>query len=654
MAGKIFVEKALLFRKGNLAIFSASTPKKTRDAKNRYCRRVAQKFPVFTPFEIRMKSFNEFSRFGSRRNERFSPDSFFSAFQREKSEANDERPSVFSSFLDAFESRWNAEKPRDFRNALDEEKLGKYCEKRVDSDGRADFNSSSEENGFNEQNERSDVEDRAEFERLRRLAGDLANQAGRETERRKKVAKAFERSAERAENVERRAAGEKRADVERENVENAFRLDGPPDATATIDGKTYIYFGGDGYLGLQADPEMLATACEAAMKYGLASATSRRCFVPAPAREVERNAAEFFGVSRAFYALGESTLAEATLRLLSGSFERVFVDEASAPFWTPLLEKCATERRRNAGWGRLERSERLKRLGERGDFDDWAEDEAPIVFRHCDAIDLAGKLRRFLAPGARPLVVTDGVFADCGSVAPLDEYAATLRRFPGAALALNDSHGVGVLGERGRGTLEHFGFNLSRVNETIQEWNFETDFETDAFGDEALGGAARTSNGRDDGVRVYMFASLAKAVGGFGCVAPGSELFVEKLTERCEEICGAIPSNPIAAATARGLRILTTAPDLRKRLGKNVARLRAGLRTLGLKVADSPSPIVSFQAGTPRNMRRVQQALANERVLISYLPSRGDGALGALRVAVFATHTPEMIDALVEKLRETL
>jgi 7-keto-8-aminopelargonate synthetase-like enzyme len=82
--------------------------------------------------------------------------------------------------------------------------------------------------------------------------------------------------------------------------------------------------------------------------------------------------------------------------------------------------------------------------------------------------------------------------------------------------------------------------------------------------------------------------------------------------------------------------------------------LRAGLRALRLDVADSPSPIVSFQAGTPQNMRRIQRTLANERILISYLPARGDGARGALRVAVFATHSPEMIDALIEKLREAL
>ena len=412
-----------------------------------------------------MKPFNEFSRFGSRRDGFWSSEPFSLDARRE--ERRDEKPSVFSSFLNAFEDRLNVEGRRGLKKE----------EERVDSELNADFSGWSNLNDSSDCADSSDcdaadAEDRAEFERLRRLAGNLANRAGRdETERRRRTAEAFAQPTSDAATVR----STKRGDVERENVENAFRLDGPPDATATIDGKTYVYFGGDGYLGLQADPEMLATACEAAMKYGLASATSRRCFVPAPAREVERNAAEFFGVSRAFYALSEATLAEATLRLLAGSFDRVFVDEASASFWTPLLEKCANERRRNADWERLERSERLKRLGARnvdgGDSETrrggWdANDGTPILFRHCDSVDLAGKLRRYLPPGARPLVVTDGVFADCGSVAPLDEYAASLRRFPGAALAVNDSHGVGVLGKRGRGTLEHFGFDLSRVNET--------------------------------------------------------------------------------------------------------------------------------------------------------------------------------------------
>ena len=603
-----------------------------------------------------MQSFNEFSRFGSRRDDFWSSGRFL--FDSCREEQADENPSVFSSFLNAFERRWNAEG----RRGLRKEKENVDWEESNNNAGFGGWkNLSDSENGekSNDCDDNADAEDRAEFERLRRLAGDLANRAGRnETERRQKAAEVFAKSTDDAAPLRAN-----RGDVERENVENAFRLDGPPDATATIDGKTYVYFGGDGYLGLQADPEMLATACEAAMKYGLASATSRRCFVPAPAREVERNAAEFFGAARAFYALSEATLAEATLRLLAGSFDRVFVDEASAPFWTPLLEKCANERRRNADWERLERSERLKRLGARnvdgGDSETrrgaWdANDGTPILFRHCAPVDLAGKLRRFLPPGARPLVVTDGVFADCGSVAPLDEYAASLRRFPGAALVVNDSHGVGVLGKRGRGTLEHFGFDLSRVNETSREAEFEPRFESETFDDEALGGEARSASGRRDGVRVYMFASLAKAVGGFGCVAPGSEFFVEKLTERCEEICGAIPSNPIAAATARGLRILTKAPDLRERLRQNSERLRAGLRTLRLEIADSPSPIVSFQVGTPQNMRRIQRALANERILISYLPARGDGARGALRVAVFATHSPEMIDALIEKFRDVL
>lgn len=596
-----------------------------------------------------MKSFNEFPRFGSRRDDFFSSNLFSSDACKENA-PNDEAPSVFSSFLDAFESRWNLRSDGGERK---DEKRGEFADfnaeeisRRKERRERNELNGNNGKTRFSEnieddENDKfnvfnddafSDAEDRAEFERLRRLAGDLAGRENveRENERRKNVAKAF--AAPSSENAVRRDARSNRA-AERENVENAFRLDGPPDATATIDGKTYVYFGGDGYLGLQADPEMLATACEAAMKYGLASATSRRCFVPAPARDVERNAAEFFGVSRAFYALSEATTAEATLRLLDGSFDRVFVDEASASFWRPLLEKRS-----------LDRKERKRNDGAEADV------RTPILFRHCDPDDLAKRLRENLPPGARPLVVVDGVFADDGSISPLDRYERAARLYPGAALLVDDSHGVGVLGERGRGTLEHCGLDLSRVNET----RWEAEFDPEAFDDDSFDESGRSTDVKRDGVRLYMFASLAKAVGGFGCVAPGSELFVEKLGEICEELCGAIPSNPIAAATARGLRILTTAPDLRIRLRENAARLRSGLRSLGFDVADSPSPIVSLRVGTPQNMRRIQRALANERILVSFLPACGDGRRGAIRIAVFATHSPEMIDALVEKLRSSL
>ncbi len=569
-----------------------------------------------------MKSFNEFPRFGSRRDDLFSS-SLFSSNARRESAPNDEPPSVFASFLDAFESRWNAKIDGGERKSQKNDEFADFnaaessrrnaCAKRTEINEISDLNDSSD------WDDRDDAEDRAEFERLRRLAGDLV---GRENERRKKVAKAF------AEPSTERGARSNRVDAERESVENAFRLDGPPDATATIDGKTYVYFGGDGYLGLQADPEMLATACEAAMKYGLASATSRRCFVPAPARDVERNAAEFFGVERAFYSLSEATTAEATLRLLDGSFDRVFVDEASARFWRPLLDKL--------GGGR--RGESSAKV--------WT----PILFRHCDAGSLAENLRKNLPNGARPLVLADGVFADSGAVSPLDKYERALRRYSGAAMLVDDSHGVGALGERGRGTLEYCGLDWSRVNAT----RCETEFEPEAFDDDPFAEFAPTSSAKQDGVGIYMFASLAKAIGGFGCVAPGSEPFVEKLGEVCETICGAIPSNPIAAATARGLRILTTTPDLRIRLRENAARLRSGLRSLGLDVEESPSPIVSLRVGTPQNMRRIQRTLANERILVSFLPTCGDGRRGALRIAVFATHSPEMIDALVEKLRETL
>ena len=118
------------------------------------------------------------------------------------------------------------------------------------------------------------------------------------------------------------------------DVSKAFRLDAPPDAMTLIGGKSYVYFGGDGYLGLQADPNMISVACNAALKYGLGAATSRNCYTAAPVQEVEKNAALFLGTEKAYYTLDEANIADLFLLSLSGVFERAFVDETALPFGT--------------------------------------------------------------------------------------------------------------------------------------------------------------------------------------------------------------------------------------------------------------------------------------------------------------------------------
>ena len=87
---------------------------------------------------------------------------------------------------------------------------------------------------------------------------------------------------------------------------------------------------------------------------------------------------------------------------------------------------------------------------------------------------------------------------------------------------------------------------------------------------------------------------------------------------------------------------------------KNVEHLRAGLRSMGIAVEESPTPIIALQIGSTQNMRRIQQELVKDRFLTTFLPVKYNGSLGVLRIAVFATHSPETIDHLLATLKRIL
>jgi glycine C-acetyltransferase/8-amino-7-oxononanoate synthase len=79
--------------------------------------------------------------------------------------------------------------------------------------------------------------------------------------------------------------------------------------------------------------------------------------------------------------------------------------------------------------------------------------------------------------------------------------------------------------------------------------------------------------------------------------------------------------------------------------------VKQGLRRLGLEAGDSPVPIVCLTIGTAQAMQRIQQELMHRGIIIAYAGrSSGVGQAGALRLAVFATHTAAMIEQLLETI----
>ncbi|MHB8902947.1 MAG: aminotransferase class I/II-fold pyridoxal phosphate-dependent enzyme [Thermoguttaceae bacterium] len=376
-------------------------------------------------------------------------------------------------------------------------------------------------------------------------------------------------------------------------------MQSPPGTTTIFDGRSYLYFAGTGYLGLQGHPDVIRAACRGAEQFGIGSATSRnRVGSTPPLLEAERLTAELFGTDDSFYFASGYMSPAVVLSMLHGRFDAVLLDE--------LAHYCLEEA--------------AARLG------------CPVLrFAHCRPESLEDHMKRLPSPGARVLVMTDGVFASLGRLSPVADYWQLLAQRPGSMLLVDDAHGYGVVGEHGRGVLEHAGLWSREIN---SHW---------------------PSSG-DDRPALWTCGTLSKALGGFGGIVPGSSAVIDALKNRSPYGSGAsAPAVPAAAGSAEALRIVLAQPELLTRLRANVTRLRTGLRGLGLDVDDSPAAVVAVQLDTAAAMCRVQEGLAERGIWIAYVPTySGVGPEGLLRLAVFATHTSAMIDQLLAELAPLL
>jgi 8-amino-7-oxononanoate synthase len=238
----------------------------------------------------------------------------------------------------------------------------------------------------------------------------------------------------------------------------------------------------------------------------------------------------------------------------------------------------------------------------------------PITpFHHLSSQNLAERLLSELRPLERPLVLSDGVFPVSGEIAPLPEYIELVKPLQGLVY-LDDAHAVGVLGENGRGTPEYY-----------------------AIHDESC----------------CTSGTLAKALGGFGGVIWGTEEWINTI-DRASRICVGASPPPlvVAAGSARALKIARTAPELRRRLWSNVAQVRTALRALGWDLPATPVPILCLEGRPGISLERIKREVFKKDIAIELVRSyTSTPAGGALRIAVFATHTQDQIDRLVNAIK---
>lgn len=348
----------------------------------------------------------------------------------------------------------------------------------------------------------------------------------------------------------------------------------------TCDGRTVVMVGSNNYLGLTHHPMVLEAATTAIRQYGSGCTGSR-----------------FLNGNLALHNALEVRLAQFVRK------------EAALVFSTGFLTNLGA----------------ISCLFEEGDviFSD-AENHASIIagcrasggqavrYAHTDAADLAAKFATTPAAGGA-CIVTDGVFSMTGDLAPLREIVALKKAHAGTRIYLDDAHGLGVLGDGGRGTADHFGCA--------------------AAVDLIMG----------------TFSKSFASIGGF---VAGEADVIEYIRHKARALIfsAAIPAASAATVLA-ALDVIETDPSVRERLWENVTFIRNGFDTIGLAYIPSPTPIISIFVGPEGRAFKLVKALREGGVFATpvVFPAVAYGK-ALIRTSYMASHTRADLTQVLEVL----
>jgi 8-amino-7-oxononanoate synthase len=234
------------------------------------------------------------------------------------------------------------------------------------------------------------------------------------------------------------------------------------------------------------------------------------------------------------------------------------------------------------------------------------------VFRHKDVGHVETLLKE-VSNARRKVIVTEGVFSMDGDIAPLKDLTSLSEKYD-AILMLDDAHGAGVLGETGRGTVEHFGLS-----------------------------------GR---VPVQM-GTLGKAFGSFGAYAAGSKDLINMLINHARSFIYSTALPPaVCAASLAAIDIVEHDSERRARLWKNRSRFVNGLKSIGISTGDSETPIIPIVIGDSGRALRVAERLFECGIYAPAIrPPTVPINAARIRTTVTAAHTDKEIDAALDIFR---
>ncbi len=358
-------------------------------------------------------------------------------------------------------------------------------------------------------------------------------------------------------------------------------VDGPQQVRLQVDGRTMVSFCSNDYLGLANHPDVKTAFIKGVQQYGVGSGAAH--LITGHSRvhqQLEDELAEFTGHDRTLLFSTGYMAGVGVLSALAGRHDVIYQDKLNH---ASLLD------------GGLQSRAKMRR------------------YPHADTKKLQCRLKNETAEHG--LVVTDGVFSMEGDIAPLPD-TASIASGRGYMTIVDDAHGFGVLGARGKGSVDAAGLNERHIP-------------------------------------VYM-ATLGKAMGTFGAFVAGSREVIESLIQFARSyVYTTAPPPAIAEATRASLKILQQDEGRRLRLHDNIRYFRSAAMELGVDTGRFATAI------QPVRMPDVNSAIGAQRIV----ERRGYLIMAirpptvpqpCLRITLCSEHTYSDIDGMLDELATAL
>ncbi|MBU5675377.1 glycine C-acetyltransferase [Alkaliphilus sp. MSJ-5] len=359
-------------------------------------------------------------------------------------------------------------------------------------------------------------------------------------------------------------------------------LGGANEAECILNGKKVINLSSNNYLGFANHPRLKKAAIEAVEKYGVGSGAVRTIVGNMDIHEeLDRKLAEFKREEAVMTYQSGFNCNAGTIQAITEKGDLIISDELNH---ASIIDGA-----------RLSRADKT-------------------VFKHADMNHLETVLKENKDKYRNMLIITDGVFSMDGDIAPLPEIVELAEKYS-AMTYVDDAHGSGVLGESGRGTVDHFGLH-----------------------------------GRID----FTIGTLSKAIGVVGGYVAGSETMRDWLSHRGRPLLFSTSLPPAAVgAITEAINMLMSTTEYTDRLWDNAKYFKQKISQLGFNIGNSQTPITPVIIGDEAKTMEFSRKLLENGVFVSAIvfPTVPKGT-GRLRCMVTAGHTKDQLDRAVEVFKK--